>query len=814
MATLLQDFRYGVRVLRSNPGLATVAVLTLALGIAVNTTVFSWIDGVLLHPLPGVTATDRLVALGTVPPDGRFTNISYLDHRDFRDNLNLVSGTAAWTQATFTVGDGESAQRVWGELVTGNYFTLLGVKPVLGRVFSAEKEVDRPGANPVVVISHRLWRSRFQADPRVIGRTLRVNRHELTIVGVAAPEFCGGTPGVRFELWVPFTMAVELKVIDQFVFTARRWRGLFAFARLKPGVSIEQARAEVSSVARRMAEAYPKTNQGFGANLLPIRKSPIGAQALLTRPLQILMAVSLLVFMVVCANVANLLLARYVSRQKELGIRAALGAGRARLARQLLTETLVVAAAGAVASLPLTAWLGDSLRWLLPPSGLPVGLGVRFSGQAVAFTILLVLIAALVSGVAPALFSRRSDPNKALKDGERGGSSGSGSHRLRGLLVISEIALAAVALIGAGLFARSFQNAAIIRPGFDASHVLLSRIYLPGYTADQTMEFCRRLRERLGSGAGISEIAYADTVPLGFGADPGHDIQVPGYVPSPAEYMNFSRTLATPGYFRLMRIPLLEGREFAEADDQKAPRVIIVNQTFARRFFGDSNPIGRQVRVADTFMATVVGLVKDIKNRSLTEPSQPHFYLPFAQRYQEGRDVALFLRGPGDPAGMARVLRREAAAIEPAVTFDAIPLAQYITASLYPQKVAAVLLTALGLVALLVAAAGLYSVMTYMVNQRAQEMGIRMALGARPGDVVGAVVRQGLALACVGLLAGIALALAAARVVSSQLVDLSVGDLATFAGAPLFLGAVALLASYVPARRASRVDPMLTLRSQ
>jgi predicted permease len=427
---------------------------------------------------------------------------------------------------------------------------------------------------------------------------------------------------------------------------------------------------------------------------------------------------------------------------------------------------------------------------------------------------LLVVVAARVSGVAPALFSRRSDPNKALKDGARGGSSGSGSHRLRGLLVISEIALAAVALIGAGLFARSFQNAAVIRPGFDASHVLLSRIYLPGYTAEQTLEFCRRLRERLGSGAGVAEIAYADTVPLGFGGDAGNDVQVPGYVPGPGEYMNFSRTLTAPGYFRLMRIPLLAGRDFTEADDPDALRVVIVNQTFARRFFGDASPIGRQVRIANTFMATVVGVARDIKNRSLTAPPQPYFYLPFAQRYQEGRDVAFFLRGPGDPAGMAGVLRKEAAAIEPAVTLDAIPLAQYITASLYPRKVAAVLLTALGLVALLVAAAGLYSVMTYMVNQRTQEMGIRMALGARPGDVVGAVVRQGLALACAGLLAGMALALAAARVVSSQLVDLSPGDPAAFAGALLFLGAVALLASYVPARRASRVDPMLTLRSQ
>ena len=815
MRPLWQDIRYGIRILRNSPGFTVVAMLTLALGIAASTTVFSWIDGVLLHPLSGVTDGARLVAFETILQNGEYHNTSYRDHLDYRDNLKLISGVAVWTQAPFSIGADEKPERIWGELVSGNYFKVLGVHPALGRAFGPEEYSDALGAHPVAVISDKLWRSRFNANPGVIGMPIRLNRHELTVIGVAPPEFRGGTTGLAFDIWVPVSMAFELKSSDQYMLSSRTWRGLFAIARLSPGASIEQARAEVAVEARRLAAVYPLTNQGIGATLLPLRECPTGAQALMTRPLQILMAVCAVVLLIACANVANLLLARSIARQKEFSIRLALGSGRGRLTRQLLTEALILAVGGALAGLPLTLWMGDSLRWLLPPTDLPVGLDIHLNGRILGSLALVCVVAALASGAAPALFSARSNLNEALKESGRSAGSGAHSHRLRGMLVISEIALAAMALIGAGIFVRSFENARSIHPGFDLENVLLSQFYLPGYTTDQAKQFCLRLRERLQPVPGIASVTYADTVPLGFGGDAGHDIEVDGYVPSPSEKMNFSRTLVAPGYFLLLRIPLLEGRDFTEADDENASPVMIVNETFAQRFFPHSSPIGRKVRVSGNKIFTVVGMARDIKYRSLVEAPQPYFYLPFQQRFQEGRSVAFYLRTAGKPKETIPTLRREASAIDPtSANLEAMPLSEYITASLYPQKVASNLLTALGLTSLLLAAVGLYSVVTYAVSQRTQEIGIRMALGAQPGHVVRMVIYQGMVLTLTGLLAGIAGALATARLIASMLVNVSAADPATFVGVALLLVVVALLASYIPARRAARVNPVVALRCQ
>jgi predicted permease len=815
MKTLWQDVRYGIRVLRKSPGFALVAALTLALGIAANTTVFSWIDGVLLNPLPGVAEGNRLVAFETILQNGEYHNTSYRDYQDYAGNLKLVSGITVWTQSLFSVGASDNPDRIWGELVSGNYFAVLGVKPALGRVFLPEEYGDTLGAYPVAIISDRLWRRRFRSDPRAIGISLRVNQHELTIVGVAPPEFRGGSSGLAFDIWVPVNMAHELKTTDQFMLSSRTWRGLFAIARLSPGASIEQARAEVAVTARNLAAAYPLTNQGIGATILPLSESPTGAQTLMRRPLQILMAVCAVLFLIVCANVANLLLARSVARQKEFSIRLALGSGRGRLTRQLLTETLLLAGAGTLVGLPIAVWMGKSLSWLLPATHLPTGLDPRLSGRILGFSILACVAAALISGVAPALLSGFASLSEGLKEGGRSGGSGARSHRMRGMLVISEIALATVALVGAGIFMRSFENASRRDPGFDSANVLLAQFYLTGHTREQALQFCFRLRERLASTTGISSVTYADTAPLGFKGDAGHDIEVDGYVPRASEKMNYSRTLVAPGYFTLMRIPLLEGRDFTDTDDEQGLPVMIVNETFAHRFFAGSNPIGRKVRVSAGTVFTVVGTAKDIKYRTLVEAPQPYFYMPIRQRFREGLDVHFFLRTAGDPSEVISTVRREAAVIDStAAGFEATPLSEYITASLYPQKVAAKLLSVLGLTSLLLAAVGLYSVVTYAVSQRTHEIGIRMALGAQPGDVVGMVVRQGMLLTGAGLAAGIAVALLATRLVASMLVSVSAADPATYAAAALLLGSVALLASYVPARRAARVDPMAALRDQ
>ena len=814
MRTLHQDLRYGIRVLWSSPGFTAGAVLTLALAIAVNTTVFSWIDTILLHPLPGVGDGGRLVTFESVEPTGEGHNISYADYRDYRDTLKLAKVAVSLMPNALSLGEGEQAQRVWGEAVSGNYFDVLRVKPLLGRFFLPEEQGDKPGAYPVAVISERLWRSRFQVDPGVIGRTIRVNRSELTIIGVTPPEFCGATRGLIFEMWVPLMMGPQLHLLDEALLYNRKTRMHNAIARLQPGVTIEQARAEVIAVARQLAQANPLTNENMSATLLPPLKAHGDVRSLLLAPLQILMAMCLVVLVIACVNVANLLLARSTARQKEISIRLALGAGRGRIARQLLTEALLLAGLGALAGLPLATAMVRSLSHLTPTGiGLPVGLELEMNAEVLGFTILICVLAALVSGLSPALHALRPDLNESLKEGGRGGTLGARSQRLRAAFVVSEVALALVALVGAGLFLTNFRNASSMHPGFEPRNVLVSRFYLStsGYTAEQRTQFCLRLRERLESAPGILGVSYADTIPLGFGLGPAATLQIEGYVPGQSENMTIPRTLVAPGYFRVLRLPLAGGRDFTAQDDGSAAPVLIVNQSFARRYFAGRDPLGRKVRAWGKWF-TVAGLVQDSKYYYLSEPPRPYFYAPL-QQTSVPAGVAFYVRTAGPPVEALATLRREAAAIDPdAAAFDALPLSEYISAPLFPQKIAASLLSVLGMMSLLLAAVGLYSVMAYAVSQRTHEIGIRMALGAQPPDVLGMVLRQGLVLTAAGLVAGLAAALAATRLVAGMLANVSATDPLIFAAASLFLGLVALPSSYFPARRATKVDPIIALR--
>jgi predicted permease len=816
MRILRQDVRFGFRFLRNNPTFTIVAVLTLALGIAANTTVFSWIDAILLDPLPGVGDAQGLAQLETVTSSGEYlVNTSYIDYRDYRDSLKLVSGLAVGRFTPLSVGAGGKTERAWAELVSANYFDVLRVKPVLGRTFLREEAGDQAGAYPVAVISHKMWRTRYHGDPKVLGKTIRLNRHELTIVGVAPPKFRGTQAGLAFDVWMPITMATAMGT-GTGTLTFRGTRDITStFARLKPGVTLEQARAEVAAVAQRLAATYPRTNRSIGATLNPIWKAHNGAQALLLAPLRILMGVCVLMLLIVCANVANLLLARAVSRQKEFGIRLALGARRSRLAQQLLTETLLLAVAGGLAGILLVMWMGQSLSSLLPPNDFPIALDTGVNLRTLAFSLLMAALATVISGTAPALVSARNSLNETLKEGGRGSGAGTQSHRLRGLLVGSEVALATVALIGAGLFFRSFRNASAIHPGFDMTNISVSQFYLSsaGYSADEQRQFCRNLRERLEAVPGIAAVSYSDTVPLAFGSSPWHQIEVQGYAPGNSEDMNVHRALVPPGYFSLMRIPLLEGRDFSERDEAGAEPVVVVNETFARRFFDGRDPIGRKMRREGRW-ATVVGLVKDSKYHSPTEAPLPFFYMPFRQFFAPGLNFTVFLKTVGDPRAAVETLRKEALALNQDAVFHSKLLSEATMAALYPQKVAASLLSVVGVVSLLLAAIGLYSVMSYAVSQRTHEVGIRMALGARRGDVLSLMVRQGLTLTLPGLLAGVGAALAATRFVSGMLVRVSTADPLTYTSAAAFLALVSLLACYLPALRATRVDPMSALRCQ
>jgi predicted permease len=819
MPVVMKDVWFGLRILGRSPWLTAVAVLTLGVGIAVNTTVFSWIDSVLLHPFPGVGDPEELALIETVTPAGEYlVNTSYLDYRDYRDHLTLVSGVALGRFTPLSVGaDGKTA-RAWAELVSANYFDLLKVKPVLGRTFLPEEARDEGGA-PVAVISYGMWQRRFGGDAKALGKIIRLNRRELTIIGVAPREFRGTTAGVVYDVWIPSTMATAMGTGNGTLHFRGTRDQTSTIVRLKPGVTIEQARGEVAALGKRLAALYPATNRGIDLTVTPLWRGHLGAQGMLLQPLRILMALSLLLLLIVCANVANLLLARAVSRQREFGVRLALGAGRFRLAKQLLIETLLLAAGGAVAGLTLVLWLGQTLLWLLPDMDVPLDLGGGLNARALGFTLLIAAIATVLSGTAPALLAARSGLSETLKEGGRSGSASAGSHRLRGLLVISEMALVMIALIGAGLFYRSFRNASRIEPGFERANISVSQFYLSyaGYTAQEQREFCRILRERLESKPGVRAVTYSDVVPMstasGAGSTPWHRVDVEGFAPAPDQQMMIHRATVPPGYFDVLGIRMLEGRDFTERDTAEAPRVIIVNQTFADRFFHGGNPIGRKVRYEGR-ESTVVGLVKDSKYHNPIEARMPFFYVPFRQWFAPGLNFSVFIKTAGDPLQMTPVLRREALALNQDATFSTRLLSEATAGALFAQRAAASLLGAVAGVSLLLAAIGLYSVMSYAVSQRTQEMGIRMALGAQPGALLGMVLREGLRLTIPGLLVGGAIALAAARMVGGMLVNISASDPVTFASAAAFLGLVAAIASCLPALRAMRVDPAVALRNE
>ncbi len=812
MRSLYEDLRYAVRVLRGSPGFTAVAVLTLALGIAANTTVFGWIDTLLVRPFPGVAGAGRLAALETVSPSGEYSNTSYRDYRDYRDSLKSVSGLAASLANAFNVGPADNPRRIFGEYVSGNYFAVLGVKPVRGRAFLPSEYGDNPGAYPVAVISYRLWQSLFQGDPGAVGRTIRVNRYELTVAGIAPEEFRGTMPGMRMEIWIPMSMAPLLNGQGDWLLEDRTERQMWVTARLKPGVALEQAKAEVEVCARHLAEESPRTNGGFHASLMPVWKAHLGMQAVLLAPLRILMAVCFVVFLIVGANVANLQLARATARRREFSVRMALGAGRWRLTRQLLTESLLLAAMGVLGGITLTFWLESSLLWMLPSIGFPVAFGFNLNADMLGFTALLCCAGSLLTGLAPALHSVRSGLLVGLNEGGRSGTPGGAQNRTRGLLVVSEVALALVALVGTALFTRSFENARGIYPGFDARNVLFAKYHLDTFCSDpnQRAQFCLRLRDRISVLAGIANVSFGNTVPLELGTGPWVEISVEGYAPGPNEEMRVAHATVAPGYFDTLHIPVLEGRDFTERDDRDSARVAIVNQTFAQRYFGGRSPVGRRVRV-DGAWSVVAGLVKDSKYHSLTEPPTPYIYLPYRQRYGGEFWTGFFIRTAGPPRGSIAAIRREAAAIDPNADAEVVEFEETVAGSLYAQKVAAALLSVLGGVSLLLAALGMYSVLAYAVSQRAHEFGIRLALGASPSDVVGLVLRRGMALTVAGIVVGAVLAIAVTRMAAGLLVGVNPGDPVAIGGSALFLGAIALVASYLPARRATKVDPVVTL---
>ena len=809
MRGILEDLRYALGILRRTPALTAVAVLTLALGIAVTTTVFGWIDGMVLHPFHGATDDGQLAVLESVRASGiEDPNVSYFDCRDFQENLRSISGLALNQQAPASVGDGENAYSAWFELVSGNYFDVLGVKPVLGRAFARDEYGDR-AQTFTGVISYRLWKGYFRSDASVLGRTVRINRYPVTIVGVAPPEFHGDMPGIAMDGWIPALLTGERE---------RDARSFRAIVRLKPGVSVSEANAEAATVAARLARAFPKTNEGIGARVVPIWKAQSGVSGILASPLAILGAACGLVLLIACANVANLLLVRSAARQREFGIRAALGAGPGRLSRQLISESLLLAALATLAGLPLALWFQNVLVYLVPPTGLPVYFDVHPSARVFLFAALVCLASALISGLPPVFQSVRRSVVDALKQTGRGDTQSGYSRRISALLVVAEVGLALATLMTLGLFLRSLYGLQNTPAGFDHRNVTVCRLFLVtnNYTPTEEQQFSRRLRERLLAAPGVTGAAYSDSIPLGFGLGKWTDVIVEGYAARPGENLDVHHASVSPGYFDLLRVPLLAGRDFRPQDNENVPRVMIVNQSFARRFFDGRDPLGHRVQI-DGKPFTIVGMVKDSKYYSLSEAPQPYFYMSFDQVHEGSGEggVALYARTNGDARGFVPVLRREMLAIDPnSAGLTAMALSDYISAAWFGPRLGSLLLAVLGVISMLLAGVGLYGVMAYSVSQRTREIGIRMALGADPEGVLWMVLRRGLLLALSGIAAGLAIALAATPQIASLLYRVSPADPVSIAGAALFLIGVAVLASLIPALRATRVDPMVALRQE
>jgi predicted permease len=809
----MQDLRFAIRMFAKSPGFTLVAVLSLAMGIGASTTAFGWIESVLRNPLQGVQHGDRMVSIETVTPSGETIDSSYYDYRDYRDKARSLDGAVSFKDRPLSLGDETSSQRVWGLMVTGDYFQFLGLRPAAGRFFSTEEQDDKPNAHPVAVLSAGLWKSRFHSDPKISGKTIKLNRQNFTIVGVAPAEFGGTIVGLTFDIYVPLRMNTQLTGGGNWL-DDRGSRPLPILARLKPGVRVEEARAEIQTIAVQNASTFPNTNQGLSATVLPLAQGRYGVQGRIGTLLHILMAAGGVILLIVCANVTNLLLARAASRQRELSVRLALGASRGRLVRQLLTESLLLAVVGGGAGVLLAIWMGDSLGLLLPTTGLPVANLARLDKTVLLFTVLLSVAAGLTFGLVPALQAVKHDLHGSLQESGRSISSGMKSRRIRGLLVVSEMGLALVALVGAGLFIQSFEKAKESDTGFDPHNVLVVGLQLStsGYDRQEGIDFLRRAQERIAALPGVVGASYAEDVPLGFSRGSWETLNIYGYVPRPSDNMKIYRNLIPPGYFNVMRMPLVAGRDFTERDDDKSQWVAIVNEAFVRRFLAGGEPIGRKF---DTWGRdlSIVGVVKDSRYHSRDGVQEAYFYVPFLQFSNASTSVALHIRTTGPPEAILPAVRQQFAAIDPSVTiFGTTSLEDYIGASTYTQKSAATLLTALGMLALVLASLGLYSVVAYSIAQRTHEIGIRMALGAQRGDILKLVVGQGMALAVVGVGVGVTVALGLTRFLSSQLFGVSATDPLTFSGVALLLGGVALVASYLPARRAARVDPIVALR--
>jgi putative ABC transport system permease protein len=828
--TLMQDLRYGARMLLKNPGFTLIAVLTLALGIGANTVVFSVINAVLFRPRP-VAEPERLVELYSSDARSPYGFSSYQDYLSFRDQGEVFSGLAAYRPGRYKLGGEDGVEPVIGEAVSGNYFDVLGIKAFSGRAFLPEED-RTPGSHPVVVIGHDLWRRRFGADPALIGKPIKINNQALTVIGIAPPEYTGMIRGLAAEVWVPVMMIPRLGPADV---NNRGDNWLFIVGRLKPEATLEGARARFDLISAQLREAYPEFWRQIGATGATLEKSvtilpesetriPPGEGAAAYAFSAVVLTIINMVMLIACLNLANLLLAQATARGKEMAVRLALGAARWRIVRQLLTESVALTALAAAAGVLLAMWLMNALAASLPAfQGIRFALDLHLDWRVLLYTSSFSFLVGLLFGLAPALQSSRPDVIANLKDGANAFAGSRRQSRLRNGLIVAQVALSVVLLAGAGLVMRSARNLNPINQGFDSLNLVVAPIKLEErlYDRARSQDFYRRLAERTRSLAGVREVVFAARLPapvLDRGRSP---VGIEGYQPSPGEDMAIETNAIGPGYLTAMNIPITNGRDFDERDGEDAPCVAVVNEALARRYFAGGPALGRHLikRAGQRpdQLCEIVGVVRDDKFQSLRTEPLPWYAFALSQSHSMSATMLVHTEGP--PENLVLPVRRAIQALDQNMLVSSVlTLNDSFGPLLYFYRLFGLLVGGGGLLAIILSVIGIYGMVAYAVSRRTREIGIRMALGGDKHKILRLVIRQGMILVVYGLSAGLPLAPALAQILTSSifeipiLIGVNATDPLTFGSTALLLIVVALLACYLPARRATKVDPMVALR--
>ena len=810
---LWRDIHFSVRSLRKSPGFAAIVVLTLMLSIAANTTVLSWTSATLLNPIPGVAHTGDFVTIDRGDRNGYATPpFSYPDLRDLSERTKTFSGVLGWHDDYMSLTGVAKPERIYGALTTASYFDILGVHPILGRSFLPEEGTPHAGA-AVIVIGYAVWQNHFAGDPQIVGKTIQINRHPYAVIGVAPRGFTGCKTGLRTDLWIPLPMDRDVWGSNRPDYRAAVW--LNALGKLRAGVTKNQAEAELNLLMQGIVEQFPQDHRDRSneISLDPLWRSPFGINRYLYKILPMLLGLAGVLLLLACANVASLLLVRSVGRRREIAIRLGMGASRTQIIRQFLIESLVLGLLGGAAAIVISVWTSRSLVAFFPPSSLPLTNDAHIDQRVLFVTIAVSILAAIIFGILPALRSASLPVQSVLKEEASTVSLNSHKSRLLSGLVVAQISLSLVLLVCAGLFIRSLQKAQQSDPGFEASHLLLASYELSpaGYTRATALEFNRQALDRLSALPGVESVTLADFSPLSFSIHSDF-LQIEGYVPQPHEWMEISRAIVGPNYFRTLRTSLISGREFTEADTPDSQLVAVVNQAFVDRYWPGQSAIGKQV-TDNGARFTIIGVARSAKYRLLTSPIEPVIYLPIYQAFRPTQDTTIHLRTTGDPRAMASSVEETIHQLNPELpVFNVNPLSVTMQLGTLFGRVAATFAGSFGLLAALLAAVGIYGVVAYTTRQRTREIGIRVALGAEKGGIYSLVLGQGFRLTLAGLVIGTALAVAFTRLLKAQLFGVSGTDAITFTSVGLLLAVLALVACHIPARRATRVDPMVALR--